>query len=91
MENYQFTQLINEPNRVTEKNNTLIDHILTTIPEKVRCTKVAKIGISDDFPTIAVFKDSFGNKHTHQFNIDVIKTLMMINFSMILKMHHGRK
>ncbi len=64
-ENYQFTQLINEPIRVTEKSKTLIDDILTTIPEKVRCTKVAKIGISDHFPTIAVFKDSFGNKQTH--------------------------
>ena len=31
----------------------------------MRCTKVAKIGISDHFPTIAVFKDSFGNKQTH--------------------------
>ncbi len=59
MENYKFTELINEPSRVTEKSNTLIDHILTTIPKMLRCTEVAKIGISDHFPTIAVFKDSF--------------------------------
>ncbi len=65
MEYYQFTQLINEPTRVTEKSKTLVDHILTPIPEKMRCTKVAKIGISDHFHTIAVFKDSFGNKQTH--------------------------
>ncbi len=61
MENYQFTQLIQS----TEKNKTLIDHILTTIPEKMRCIQVTKLCISDHFPTIAVFKDSFGNKQTH--------------------------
>ncbi len=36
MKNYRFTQLINEPTRVTEKSKTLIDHILTTIQEKMR-------------------------------------------------------
>ncbi len=31
----EVTQLINEPTRVTKKNKALIDHILTTVPEKV--------------------------------------------------------
>ncbi len=58
MENDQFSQLINEPTRVTNKNRTLLDYILTTIPDKVRCTKVPKIGISDHYPTV----DTFGRK-----------------------------
>ncbi len=65
MENYQFSQLINEPTRVTNKSRTLTDHILTTTPDKVGCTKVPKIGISDHYPTVVVYKDTFGRKHTH--------------------------
>ncbi len=65
MENYQFSQLINEPTRVTNKSRTLIDHIFTTTPDKVRSTKVPKIGISDHYPTVVGYKDTFGRKHTH--------------------------
>ncbi len=43
----------------------LIDHIFTTVPTKVRCTKVPKIGLSDHFTTIVVYKDSFGTKIMH--------------------------
>ncbi len=65
MENYQFSQLINEPTKVTNKSTTLIDHILTTTSDKVRCTKDPKIGISDHSPTVVVYKDNFGRKGTH--------------------------
>ncbi len=61
-ENFQFCQLIDEPTRVTNTTRTLINHIFTTVPTKVRCTKVPIIGLSDHFPTIIVYKDSFGTK-----------------------------
>ncbi len=31
----------------------------------MRCTKVPKIGISDHYPRVVVYKDTFGWKHTH--------------------------
>ncbi len=65
IQNYQFSQLSNEPTRVTNKSRTLIDHILTTTPDKVRCTKVPKIGISDHYPSVVVYKDTFRRKHNH--------------------------
>ena len=43
MENYQLCQLIDEPTRVTDTSKSLIDHIFTTNPSKVRCTKIPKI------------------------------------------------
>ncbi len=64
-ENLQFCQLIDEPTQVTHNNRTLIDHIFTTVLTKVRCTKVPKIGLSDHFPTIVVYKGSFGIKNMH--------------------------
>ncbi len=70
IENFQFLQLISEPIRITDKTATLIDHMFTSTPERVRAVKLAKISISDHFPTIAVFKDSFGSKH--QLNIGAI-------------------
>ncbi len=65
MENYQFSQLINEPTRVTNKSRTLINYILTTTPDKVRSIKVPKISLSDHYPTVVVYKDTFGRRHTH--------------------------
>ncbi len=64
MEKFQFVQLISEPTRITDKTATLID-IFTSTPKRVRAVTVAKISISDHFPTIAVFKDLFSSKHTH--------------------------
>ncbi len=42
IENFQFCQLIDEPTRVTHNTRTLIDHIFTIVPTKVRYTKVPK-------------------------------------------------
>ncbi len=76
MENYQFNQFINEPTTVTNKSWTLIDHILTTTPDKVRCTKVPKIGISDHYPTVVVYKDTFTIKY--RSGKTLIKTIFFL-------------
>ncbi len=65
METYQFSQLTNEHARITNKSRTLMDDILTTTPDKVRCTKVPKIGTSDHYPTVVAYKDPFRIKHIH--------------------------
>ena len=65
MEDYNLHQIIKEPTRVTNTSATLVDHVFTSVPCKVRTTKVPKIGISDHFPTCFVLKSSFGMKHIH--------------------------
>ena len=44
---YGLQQLINEPTRITEKSSTLLDLIYTNCPDKVLCSGVAHISISD--------------------------------------------
>ena len=44
---YGLRQLISEPTRITDKSATLIDLIFTNYPERVVCTGVAHISISD--------------------------------------------
>ena len=44
---YNLSQLINEPTRVTDFSSTLIDHIFTNTPDKVVCSGVSHISISD--------------------------------------------
>ena len=44
---YDLNQLINEPTRITESSSTLIDVILTNTPDKIVCSGVSHIGISD--------------------------------------------
>ena len=44
---YGLHQLITEPTRITEKSATLIDVIFTNCPDKVSCSGVRHIGISD--------------------------------------------
>ena len=93
MENYQLCQLIDEPTRVTDTSKSLIDHIFTTNPSKVRCTKIPKIGISDHYPTIVVYRDSFGYKNMHtsikyrsykDFNKDTfLQDLMSVQWSVL--------
>ena len=40
-------QLINEPTRITDKSTSLIDLIYTNSPERVVCSRVAHVCISD--------------------------------------------
>jgi len=44
---YQLFQMINKPTRVTPSTSTLIDLVLTNCPEKVVCSGMLNIDISD--------------------------------------------
>lgn len=44
---YGMHQLISEPTRITDKSSSLIDVIFTNCPERVVCSGVSHIGISD--------------------------------------------
>ena len=44
---YGLKQLINEPTRITESSSTLIDLIYTNYTDRVSCSGVSHIGISD--------------------------------------------
>lgn len=65
MEDYNLSQVITEPTRITQDSSTLVDHVFTSEPSKIRSTSVKKIGLSDHYPTCVVIKNSFGIKHSH--------------------------
>ena len=47
LETYQLSQLITEATRITNISCTLIDHYITSMPEKINSTGVVHTGISD--------------------------------------------
>ena len=47
LETYQLSQLITEATRITNISCTLIDHYITSMPEKINSTGVIHTGISD--------------------------------------------
>jgi endonuclease/exonuclease/phosphatase family metal-dependent hydrolase len=46
-ETYNLQQLITEQTRITNSSSTLIDHIFTNAPDRVVCSGVSHISISD--------------------------------------------
>ena len=46
-ESYQYTQLIQEPTRITQNSSTLIDVFITNEPDKFAASGVCHIGFSD--------------------------------------------
>lgn len=70
---YNLTQLINEPTRVTEFSSTLIDHIFTNTPDKVVCSGVSHVGISDHSLIYAFRKLSVGTSGKGHFTINYRK------------------
>ena len=44
---YQVSQLIKEATRITSTSSSLLDHYLTTAPEKITLSGVPHIGIRD--------------------------------------------
>ncbi len=57
---YNLHQLINEPTRITESSSTLLDVIFTNMPDKIVCSGVSHIGISDHSLVYAFRKLSTG-------------------------------
>ena len=57
---YNLSQLINEPTRITFSSSTLIDHIFTNTPDKVICSSVSHVSISDHGFIYAFCKLSVG-------------------------------
>ena len=53
---YGLHQLISEPTQITDKSSTLIDLIYTNCPERVVCSGVVHISISDHSPVYAFRK-----------------------------------
>ena len=62
---YGLRQLISEPTRITDKSATLIDLIFTNCPERVLCSGVAHISISDHNLVYAFRKLSINFRKGH--------------------------
>ena len=62
---YGLHQLISEPTRITDKSSTLIDLIYTNCPERVVCSGVAHISISDHSLVYAFRKLSINFRKGH--------------------------
>ena len=63
---YSLRQLISEPTRITDKSATLIDLIFTNCPERVVCSGVVHISISDHSLVYVFRKLSISEKVTLQ-------------------------
>ena len=74
---FSFTQLIEEPTRVTLGTATLIDHIATTCPNNALESGVLKISMSDHYMVYCIRKLNSSFKKDHK----AIKTRNMKNFS----------
>ena len=46
---YDMTQLVEQPTRVTETSSSLLDIILTTVPERHKYTRVSTVSLSDHY------------------------------------------
>ena len=66
VELYQLSQLIAEPTRITEFTSSLIDLILTNMPNRVVCSGVLPIGISDHCLIYAIRKIAIHHKKNHK-------------------------
>ena len=62
---YGLHQLISEPTRITDRSSTLIDLIFTNCPERVVCSGVAHISISDHSLVYAFRKLSINFRKGH--------------------------
>ena len=74
--------MINEPTRITETSSTMIDHIFTNTPDKIICSGVSHVGISDHSLIYAFRKVSTGlhNKGHSTVNYRKFKNFNLENF-----------
>ena len=62
---YSIEQIITRPTRATDQTVTLIDHILTNSPDKVRLLGIMNLGLSDHDLIYCTRKTSLPKSHKH--------------------------
>ena len=66
LEEFNLSQMILSPTRVTAKSSTIIDHIYTKRPDAMYETNVPIISLSDHYPVCATRRtNNFENKRKH--------------------------
>ena len=66
LDEFNLSQMILSPTRVTAKSSTKIDHIYTNRPDVVGETNVPNISLSDHYPVCATRRtNNFENKRKH--------------------------
>ncbi|XP_048587462.1 uncharacterized protein LOC125570205 [Nematostella vectensis] len=83
---YGLTQLIKEATRITENTATLLDFIYTNHPDRIACSGVSHVGISDHSLVYAYRKLSIGppNKGHSTILIANSKISILMHFALIL-------
>ena len=85
---YQLSQLIDEATRVTMTTTSLIDHMVTNIPEKLSDSGVIHTGISDHSLIFAIRKISVIKKQENIVEMRKMKNFNEENFvAELLKQH----
>ena len=77
-----MSQLVQDPTRVTENTETLIDHIYVSHPGNVKANRVSTIALSDHYPVCFVrqLNDSDVRKHGHT-------TIKYRSYNILIRMH----
>ena len=72
LESYQLFQLITEATRITNRSRTLIDHYITSTPERVNFSGIIHTGISDHSLIYGIIKlNSIQNTRKKENEIEV--------------------
>ena len=88
---YQYNQLIKEPTRVTKSSKSLIDHVTTTVPERVRKSGVCHLSISDHNLIYAVRRMVMPRERPRIIQDRNYKSFYLNAFSKDLdKLYHGQ-
>ena len=84
MQNYNFTQLINQPTRICDSSQTLIDHLYSNNPDNISAVHVPTYAISDHYPICLTHKfhrDGQQRAHENVINYRSMKKFNPDNFT----------
>ncbi len=68
-ESFQLTQVIDEPTRITQSSQTLIDHIYVTDLNKIVDSKVVQWDLSDHFAILAIHHNKCSKESDSQHKV----------------------
>ena len=79
-----YTQLVNEPTRVTQYSSTLIDHAFTNKPSNISNVFVPKLSISDHYPVCLTRKVNSRHVAEHPHKIISYRSLKHFDVNLFL-------
>ena len=89
LQHFDYSVVNDQSTRITSETSTLIDLVIASKPNTMKCTKTPELGISDHLWVYASERTRLSDLHRKWLQLDLINDLTTKRLERMLRKHRG--